>query len=269
MIQRILLFTLGFSILVAAAAAQVKPVAPRTDSVAPKTDSAVRKHPGKALAPVLPDSIYYVPQGLRIGVDLSRIAVKAFQPYRTDVSVSADYRLKKNLYAAAEAGWHTTSHSDTNYTYKGNGAFVTIGVDNNFLKKQDTKERFLFYGGVRYGFAHLNYEAPSYTIYDSYWGDRIKGSFPKTSVNAHWMELLIGIKAEVLKNFFLGWNIREKIMISGPDKNSQFPPIIIPGFGNGTKGSQIDWQYTVSYSIPLGDLRVRERRKQENPPPRR
>jgi len=269
MIQRILLFTLGFSILVAAAAAQVKPAAPKTDSVAPKKDSAVRKHPGKALAPVLPDSFYYVPQGLRLGVDLSRIAVKAFQPYRTDVSVSADYRLKKNLYAAAEAGWHTTSHSDTNYTYKGNGAFVTIGVDNNFLKKQDTKERFLFYGGVRYGFAHLNYEAPSYTIYDSYWGDRVKGSFPKTSINAHWMELLIGIKAEVLKNFFLGWNIREKIMISGPDKNSQFPPIIIPGFGNGTKGSQIDWQYTVSYAIPLGDLRVRERRKQENPPPRR
>jgi hypothetical protein len=269
MIQRILLFTLGFSLLVAAAAAQVKPVAPKTDSVAPKTDSAVRKHPGKAPAPVLPDSIYYVPQGLRIGVDLSRIAVKAFQPYRTDVSVSADYRLKKNLYAAAEAGWHTTSHSDSNYTYKGNGAFVTVGVDNNFLKKQDTKERFLFYGGVRYGFAHLNYEAPSYTIYDSYWGDRVKGSFPKTSINAHWMELLIGIKAEVLKNLFLGWNIREKIMISGPDKNSQFPPIIIPGFGSGIKSSQFDWQYTVSYSIPLGDLKVRERRKQENPPPRR
>jgi hypothetical protein len=166
MIQRTLLFTLGFSILVAAAAAQVKPAAPKIDSV--KTDSVAKKKPAaKALAPVLPDSFYYVPQGLRIGVDLSRIAVKAFQPYRTDVSVSADYRLKKNLYAAAEAGWHTTSHSDTNYTYKGKGAFVTIGVDNNFLKKQDTKERFLFYGGVRYGFAHLNYEAPSYTIYDA------------------------------------------------------------------------------------------------------
>lgn len=262
MIQRILLFTLGFSVLFTAAAAQVKPAAPKTDSVA-------KKPAEKAPAPVLPDSIYYVPNGLRLGVDLSRAAVKAFQPYRTDVSVSADYRLKKNLYAAAEAGWHTTSHSDSNYTYKGNGAFVTIGVDNNFLKKQDTKERFLLYGGIRYGFAHLNYEAPGYTIYDSYWGDRIQGSFPKTSINAHWMELLLGIKAEVLKNLFLGWNIREKIMISGPDKNGVFPPIVIPGFGSGTKSSQFDWQYTISYSIPLGDLKVRMRRKLEDAPPRR
>jgi hypothetical protein len=253
-----------------------KPAAPKTDSSAQKkpaapvlADSSGKKKPAeKAAVPVLPDSIYYVPNGIRIGLDLSRAAVKAFQPYRTDITVTADYRITKNMYAAAEAGYHTTSHSDTNYTYKGNGIYTTIGVDYNFQKSQTTKERFMFYGGVRYGFAQLSYDVPSYTIYDSYWGDRLPGSYPKTSITAHWMELVLGIKAEVLKNFFLGWNIREKIMISGP-KSSEFPPIVIPGFGSGNKGSQFDWQYVVSYNIPLNDLRIRERRKQETPPPRR
>jgi hypothetical protein len=249
---------LGFSILFTVVKAQVTPTKP----AAPKTDSAVKKPAEKAPAPVLPDSIYYEPNGLRLGIDLSRILIKAFQPYRTDITFYGDYRLNKKLYAAAEVGWQTVSHSDSNYTYKGNGAFMTVGVDYNFQKKQpDLKERFMFYGGLRYGFAHLSYEAPSYTIYDSYWGDRIPGSFPKVSASAHWVELLIGIKAEVLKNFFLGWNIREKIMVSGP-KSDVFPPIVIPGYGNGVKGSQFDWQYTVSYMIPLGDIKLREPRKQ-------
>src|SRR5690606_27138175 len=109
------------------------------------------------------------------------------------------------------------------------------------MKKQETRERYMFYGGIRYGFAQMSYEAPSYTIYDSYWGDKLPGSFPKTNASAHWVELILGIKAEVLKNFFVGWSIREKIKISGP-KSDGIPPIVIPGFGSGTNGSQFDFQ---------------------------
>ncbi|GAA0526861.1 DUF6048 family protein [Chitinophaga japonensis] len=253
MIQRILLFILAFSGWLATAQAQEKPVAPPADSAA---QQAAAKKP----APVLPDSIYRVPGGLRLGIDLSRFVVKAFQPYRTDVSFAADYRYRKDLYIAAEAGWQGVSHSDSNYTYKSSGVFLTAGVDYNFLKKQETRERYMFYGGIRYGFAQMSYEAPSYTIYDSYWGDKLPGSFPKRNASAHWVELILGIKAEVLKNFFVGWSIREKIKISGP-KDDAFPPIVIPGFGSGTKGSQFDFQYTISYCIPLGDVKVRVKRK--------
>ncbi|SEK52490.1 hypothetical protein SAMN04488505_101363 [Chitinophaga rupis] len=271
MIQRILLYILVFSSSCIAARAQVKkPALTPIDSSVRAADTTARKNVAEKKKPVpaLPDSIYEVPGGIRIGIDISRFILKVFQPYRTDVSFAGDMRIKKDLYLAAELGFHSTSHSDSNYTYKGNGIFTTVGVDWNFLQKISNKERYMIYGGIRYGFAHLNYEAPSYTIYDSYWGDKLPGSFPKTSVNAHWVELILGLKAEVLKNFFLGWSIREKIKVSGPSKDLAFPPIVIPGFGSGTKGSQFDWQYTVSYCIPLGNIKVHVPRKAE-PPKRR
>ncbi|KAA2244458.1 hypothetical protein F0L74_00295 [Chitinophaga agrisoli] len=259
MIPRILRYTLGFSLWLSAAQAQVKPVTPPvTDTSVHRTDTTAHKADTikpKAAAVVLPDSVYTVPGGLRIGLDLARFVVKAFQPYRTDVTVVGDYRIKKDLYLAAEAGWQSTSHSDTNYTYKGRGVFVTAGVDYNLLKKLLPQERYMIFAGIRYGFAQMSYEAPSYTISNSYWGDKLPGSVPKTNTSAHWVELIMGIKAEVLKNLFLGWNIREKILVSGP-KDDIFPPIAIPGFGSGTKKSQFDWQYTISYCIPLNDIKV-------------
>jgi len=254
MIQRILLYTLGSSLWIMAAHAQVKPPAAKplaTDTSARKADTIKPK----VQAPVLPDSVYSVPGGLRIGLDLSRIIVKAFQPYRTDITAVGDYRIKKDLYLAAEAGYQKTSHSDSNYTYKASGIYVTAGVDYNLLKNLAPKERYMLFAGARYGFAQMSYEVPGYVISNSYWGDKLPGSVPKINANAHWIELIMGIKAEVLKNLFLGWNVREKIMIKGPS-NKEFPPIVIPGFGDGSRKSQFDWQYTISYCIPLNDVKV-------------
>jgi hypothetical protein len=207
------------------------------------------------------DSIYTTSGGLRIGLDISRFVVMAFQPYRTDITVQADAQINKRLYGAIEVGYNKTSHSDTSYTYKGNGEYVTIGVDYDFLKKREPQEKNMVYGGIRYGFAHNTYEAPAYAIHSDYWGSNITGSYPKTSITAHWIELVFGLRVEVLKNFFLGWGVREKIMVSN-SASSEFPPIVIPGFGSGSKRSQFDMTYTVSYYIPLYKVKIHVPREQ-------
>lgn len=244
MIRILLCFSLMISILLGfTAQAQNKPAATKTDTIRkPAADTT-------AAIPVK-DSIFQVPGGLRIGVDLSRIVTAIYYPYRKEITVVADARLKSNLYAAAELGYTNTPYSDSSYTYKGSGAFVTLGVDYNFLKKQYPSEKNMFYAGIRYGFSHLTYEVPTYTISDRYWGDNLHGSVPKTSVNAHWVELVLGLKAEVLKNFFLGWSLRERILISGV-KTDEITPLVIPGYGSGAKKSVFDMQYTVSYLFPL------------------
>lgn len=249
---RTLIFTfVGFSALVATA--QIKPAAPVRDSSRPHA-AGVRDSAAPAVA-IQPDSIVMAPGGIRLGIDISRFALLFFQPYRTDVVIVGDARLNKSLYAAIETGFSRTSHSDTNYTYKGNGVFATIGIDYNFLKQADPKERHMVYGGIRYGFAQLGYEAPSYTIHSPYWGGNLKGSFPKTNMTAHWAELVLGIRTEVLKNLFLGWSLRERILISSND--NAFQPIVIPGYGSGSKRSQFDMQYSITYCLPLWQVKVR------------
>lgn len=220
----------------------------------------VQRPPAKEIAVRLPDSVYTVPGGLRIGLDISRFALHFFQPYRTDVAVQADVRLNKKLYGAFEVGYNRTSHSDTSYTYKGNGVYATVGVDYDFLKKKDPSDKNMVYGGIHYGFARNTYEVPAYNIHNEYWESETPGSFPKTNMTAHWIELTLGMRVEALPNFFLGWALREKIMVSN-NAVEGFDPIIIPGFGSGSKSSQFDMTYTVSYYIPLYKIKVRESRE--------
>lgn len=198
----------------------------------------------------VPDIKIDVPAGIRVGVDVTRFVLRYFQPYRTDATINIDARYNDRLYVASEISYNRTSHSDSNYTYKGNGLSMTLGFDYNLLKKQIPKENFMIYGGMRYGLAMFNYEVPEYTVYNDYWGNT-KGSFPKTNKMAHWVELTVGMKVEVLKNFYLGWNLRERILINSKVAKQDFPPLVIPGYGKGYKGSAFDMQYTISYLFPM------------------
>lgn len=256
---RTFLYFLSISLLLAITTqAQVKDsirIKPLADSIAHKRDTTTRKLATKPLSKSKDSLVYTTSGGLRLGLDVSRFVVKAFQPYRTDITVQADAQINKRLYGAIELGYNRTSHSDTNYTYKGNGQYVTVGVDYDFLNKKTPGEKNMVYGGIRYGFAHNTYESPAYKLHSDYWSSTIEGSYPKTSMTAHWIELIFGLRVEVLKNFFLGWGVREKIMVSNSASDT-FQPIVIPGFGTGGKRSQFDVTYSVSYYIPLYKVKI-------------
>lgn len=191
-----------------------------------------------------------VPAGLRVGVDLSRFALKYFQPYRTDVTVNLDARYNDRLYIASDLSFNSVYHLDQNYKYISNGMSGTIGINYNFLKKNVPKENFIVYGGIRYGLAVFTYKIPEYRIYNVYWGN-IRGSVPETTKMAHWVELTVGMKVEVLKNLYLGWSLHERILVNGALAKQDFPPLVIPGFGKGYKKSAFDFQYSIAYLIPL------------------
>lgn len=208
---------------------------------------------GTAGAQAIKDTTYKpveIQGGLRLGVDITRFALKYFQPYRTDVTIAADAQYSRNLYFAGELSYNNTSHTDSNYSYKGNGASVTLGVDYNLLKKRDPGEKNIIYVGARYGFAAFSYDIPTYTVHDPIWGD-YSSSYPKTNATAHWVELLIGIRAEVFRNFYMGWSLRDRILLNKGLANRDFPALVIPGYGKGNKGNQFDVMYNVSYFIPL------------------
>lgn len=248
---RTFLFSLSVSLLALTTQAQDTTALRITAKDTARTRTTV-----KTLTPK--DTAFYSSTGgLRIGLDISRFALLYFQPYRTDVTVQADVRLNSKLYGAIETGFNRTAHSDTNYSYKASGVYATVGIDYDFLKKKEPDEKSMVYGGIRYGFARNTYEVPFYSIKSSYWGDNLNldGSYPKTSMSAHWIEFVFGLRVEVLKNFFLGWGVREKIMLSS-SASKEAPPIVIPGFGSGSKKSQFDMTYTLSYYFPLYKVKV-------------
>jgi len=113
----------------------------------------------------------------------------------------------------------------------------------------------MIYAGFRVGAASFKQTFNSYTVYQT------NQSWPPTTVNsgeefnglsAIWGELIIGIKAEVFNNVYVGLNAQLKGRITEKEPNN-FENIFIPGFGrtydSGSFG--IGFGYNISYLIPL------------------
>ncbi len=188
--------------------------------------------------------------GIRVGADLSRIAMHYLNPYRTDITIHADARIDSNFYVAAEAGWNKT-HLKNNpvFEYSAQGEFLKVGVDYNFLKPSFLNESNMAYIGLRYGIARMERKIPEYQISNPYWGD-IKGSFPSKTLLPQWAEAIVGLKVEVLNNLFLDWGLHLRLLTTkNVDKTVR--PYLIPGFGKATSNAVFDVNYTISYRIPI------------------
>lgn len=188
--------------------------------------------------------------GFRLGIDLSSIPLHYLNPYRTDLEIHTDLRIDSNLYAAVDGGWNKTKLNNPNiFQYNSSGYFLKLGVDYNLLKRKFPQESNMIYAGFRYGIARMRRDIPLYQISDPYWGNE-KGSFPSKTLLPQWGELILGLKVEVLNNFFLGWSLHTRILVT-QHVDKQVRPYLIPGFGKATGNAVFDFNYTVSYRIPL------------------
>ncbi len=188
--------------------------------------------------------------GLRIGVDLSRIAVHYLNPYRTDITVHADARIDSDFYVAAEAGWNKTHLKNKPvFDYVSQGAFLKAGVDYNFLKPSFPHESNMVYIGLRYGIARMQRKIPEYQISNPYWGD-VKGRFSSKTLLPQWAEAIVGLKVEVLSNLFLDWGLHIRLLTT-KNVDKEVRPYLIPGFGKATSNAVFDVNYTISYRIPI------------------
>jgi len=202
----------------------------------------------KKKIPKRTDNFIHMP-GLRLGVDITR----PFQDLwtkgnRYGSEFSGDVEVKPNLYAAAEVGWEKFKLEHDFVNYESSGAFLRIGVDYNLLEAESTDEKDIFYAGIRYAAGLANQKVNAY-YFDGYWGDTT-GSFPKQNFNSHWLEVILGLKGEILKNFYMGWSVRAKFMVA--HTNFEIPPIYFtPGFGKTENGVALDFSYSLYYTLPF------------------
>jgi hypothetical protein len=207
--------------------------------------------------------------GLRLGIDLSRPLISALDDDYRGLEITGDYRLSEHFYLAAELGNESRTVEElldnadgvnriTIYEIESSGSYLKLGVDYNTYTNWYGMNNSIFIG-ARYAFSTFSNTLENYRYFDSnrYWnpdtfvpGTEYLGEY--TGLNASWLELLVGVKAELFANFFMGASIRLGILVTDKDAG-EFTNIWIPGFNRKTDNSRFGWgfNYTLSYLIPF------------------
>ena len=188
-------------------------------------------------------------KGIRIGVDFSKIPVYfLYNRERVGFEATADMHIKGDFFATVETGWQSANIKKPDYHYSGKGFYGKIGTDYNLLKSRRPFSNDIVYAGARYAFSTFSHQAEQITVPGHFWHDATGLSMPKHWMRTHWMELLFGVKTEVLTNFYVGLTFRFKFIIVSP-KDEYSKPYLIPGYGEGNENFAIGINYYVSYNI--------------------
>lgn len=191
--------------------------------------------------------------GLRVGLDLYRISKSFFDKDYQGIEFVGDYRISKKLYLAGEIGNEQKTVDDDRFNFTTKGTYFKAGVDFNSYENWLDMENMIFIG-MRYGVSSFNHTLNTYSIYDTtnYYGLTTLDSGEKfEGLNASWIEIVGGLKAEVFNNLYVGFSVRLNYLVSNK-KPTNFDNLFIPGFNrtyDGKFGTGLN--YSVSYLIPI------------------
>ncbi|WP_298239028.1 DUF6048 family protein [uncultured Algibacter sp.] len=193
--------------------------------------------------------------GLRFGGDIGKLIRSFVDDDYTGFEIIADYRLKNRLYIAGEIGIEekTTITDYLDVTTK--GTYLKGGIDYNLYQNWLDMDNMIF-AGFRVGASSFSHTRNSFQVYstDQYWEPQFT-STDGTKFNdltAIWIELIIGLKAELFNNLYLGLNLQLK-GLANETEPAGFENIYIPSFGKtfDSSGIGVGYGYTLSYRIPL------------------
>jgi hypothetical protein len=165
--------------------------------------------------------------------------------------VSVD--LNQKWAAALNAGYLDYQYSQYNYSYLSKGFFIRAGGDFNMLKPK--KSLGIYWGGLslRYGLSRFEWEVPELSQ-TNYWGESAS-SIPANTKWGHFIEASPGMRAQIFRNFSMGWSINLRMLLYTGNYNG-IKPIYFPGFGNAEKRISTGFSYFLVWHIPYKKTRV-------------
>lgn len=200
--------------------------------------------------------IYKQKYGLRLGADISKLARSFFDDDYQGFEVNADYRLTQRLYISGELGNEERTLTNDVFNSTSKGSYFKAGIDYNLYSNWLDMEN-MIYSGFRAGVSSFSQTLNSGTIYDinnQYFGNQQTITSPQEfdGLSAIWGELILGIKAEVLNNLFMGLNLQLKFLVT-ENSPSNFENLYIPGFNRtyDSGGIGTGFGYNISYLIPI------------------
>ena len=190
-------------------------------------------------------------QGVMVGVDVSGLATKALGSDMFSTEASVQLNLKNRFFPIVELGYGSieTTHEETDIFYKTSAPYFRIGMDYNVFYQKPYLPGY-FTVGLRYGHSSFKYDIQAPDLTDPNWGHtEVPFAYEGVKSNASWLELVLGLKTQVYKNFYMGFSVRYRSRLSIA-KNEHSEPYYVPGFGkNGS--SNIGITYNIYYKLPF------------------
>jgi hypothetical protein len=188
---------------------------------------------------------------LRLNVNVSSPVINALVNdaviKRSSYDFSFDYYLKNEVYAVLDGGWGSSAINYPDLKYNTNNSFARIGVDKCMLQRMFPKDWDMFFIGVRYGIGLIERQQATFTTNDNIWGVTT-GFIPAKKLTAHWAELTAGMRVELVKCLFAGYNVRAKFLIN--DKAfRELPPAYVAGYGKVEKSTAFDFNFYLCYAL--------------------
>ncbi len=192
--------------------------------------------------------------GVALQIDLLTAGLATFSDhgqYEAGIRVN----LRDRYFPAVEVGYGISDESEeyeSELWCKEKAPFFRVGCDFNMLKNKH--DHYRLFAGVRYGFSKFKYDM---TVKDEFVTTyipepEIEGEVPEEvevttyeyrecrgcRATYHWLELLLGVDAQVWGPLHLGWDVRyRRVLAKSYDENGA--PWYIPGFGNRSRGKFI------------------------------
>ncbi len=171
--------------------------------------------------------------------------------YSAEVSASANFM--NRFFPAIEAGIGHTDMVSQLYEigYSTRAPYYRIGMDYN-MQYKNGKPNYIYLGG-RIGYTSFTYNVDAPALKDPIWGNEIPIHLTDMPCRAIWAEAVAGVRAEIARNFYMGWSLRYKYPIhKAPIANGG--PWYIPGFGAGS-GAVFGATYSITYYLNFNKKR--------------
>jgi hypothetical protein len=250
--------------------------AQKKEATTAKKETTIVKKDTSAVNDSIP--VKYTRHGLRVGADLYKLTRSFYDKNYKGLELAGDYRLTRRYYVAAELGNENKTTNDDRLNFNTKGTYLKVGFDYNSYDNWLDMENVISIG-LRYGLSSFSQTLNNYKIYNPYpyfgpeqviqSGEEFKG------LSASWLEFVLGMKAEVIHNIYVGINVHMNYQISDK-KPDTFDNLYIPGFNRTYAGKfGVGFNYTVSYFIPIYKSKVipkvidkKPKKKKKKPKPK-
>lgn len=203
---------------------------------------------------------YPLYNGFSVGMDLWGLGGKVFGSDFVSTEVAVDVDLKHRYFPVAEIGYGSTdTWSDKGIHYKSSAPYLRLGMDYNMLFRKAHGHQLRL--GLRYATSSFDYDVQSLgvsdpiyggmpgnpNISDDVWGSTVPFDHRGMKGSMQWMELCVGIRANVWGNLAMGWAMRFKFKLSG-SSDTYGDPWYVPGFGQYASNT-LGITYTLVYQF--------------------
>ena len=200
--------------------------------------------------------------GLIVSADIYGLGASVFGSDFLSSEIAVEANLKNRFFPVVEIGFGTTdAWSERGTNYKSSAPYFRIGMNYNTMYKKGNPN--YLYVGVRYGFTSFSYDVistpaidpifggsmvnPSLT--DNIWGGSVAFDHRGLKASMGWLELVVGIRTKVYKDFYMGWSLRYKRSMN--TSLSDFgDPWYVPGYGE-YGSNRFGLTYSLIYKLPF------------------